>query len=587
MSQCEAQKQPSQQGGYIVIYRSFVLTPFFILASIALLILPALASPQSAFSQEPDWSQPIAINDYGGIGVEREDPHMFVSGSGELYVVWVDHRNSRSDVYFAYSADQGSSWSANVQVTDGASGGLYPQVAVDAAGTIYVAWADGAGVYLAKSTDNGSSWSSATTVTSVTNPANLRLVADTRSGMEGRLNVMWLMTVTEEYTNVTARHIASTDGGNTWLNSAYVLLGLYDGEDVDIMGMDLARAGSSLRAALHNLNSQILSASSTNNGNSWGVSQLPHPVEGGVYEPSLTIDPYAMSLYAHHLGSTTLTALNSRPGTEGWQAATINSTTAEDIEGPAALAAYKDGRYYASWTQKIAGSSIRSLYFSESNDFGRNWSADVMLTAANHHGKHSSLGVDDSGNLYAVWYDQEDYKAYHNILFSRRGPSTGSPTPPDPVIVTVPTGGGTVTSNDPLELVTVYVPPNWDEVIVELRYKPSLPTSSASVRAGDLQSAGVWFDVSATDSLGDPLTNLMSPMTITVRYLNDGSVPTDTLKLYWWNGTEYVTDGVTQIERTDYAVTSTVDHLGLFNLMGKGPDLYRVYLPTVIRSSAE
>ncbi len=131
------------------------------------------------------------------------------------------------------------------------------------------------------------------------------------------------------------------------------------------------------------------------------------------------------------------------------------------------------------WT----GSSIRSLYFSESNDFGRSWSADVMLTEANHHGKHSSLGVDDGGNLYAVWYDQEDYKAFHDIMFSRRGPSTGTPTPPDPVIVTIPTGGGTFTSNDPLELVTGYVPPTWDDVIVELRYKPSLPVSAASVQA--------------------------------------------------------------------------------------------------------
>lgn len=572
-----------------MIYRSSVLAPFFSLVSIALLILPALASPPSAFAQEPDWSQPIAINDYDGIGVEREDPDMFVSGSGKLYVVWVDHRNSRSDIYFAYSADQGISWSANVQVSDSEWGGLYPQVAIDAAGKIYVAWADGAGVYLATSTDNGSTWSASTTVASVTNPANLRLVADTRPGMEGHLNVMWLITTTDTYTGVTACHIASTNGGQNWGSSSYVLLGPYDGEFVDIRGMDFARAGYSLRAALHNLpvNSDIVSALSANNGKNWGVGPLPHPVGVGESEPSITIDPYNMSFYAYHSGSTRLTGLNSRPGTEGWQATTINSTTAEDIQGPAALAAYEDGRYYATWTQKVAGSSIWSLYFSESNDFGRTWSADVILTAAKHHGKHSSLGVDDDGNLYAVWYDQEDYKAYHNIMFSCRGPSNGTPTPPDPVIVTVPTGGGTVTSNDPLELVTAYVPPRWDEVIVELRYKPLLPTSAASVQAGALQSAGVWFDLSATDNLGNPLTNLMSPMTITVSYLNDGSVPTDTLKLYWWNGTEYVTDGVTQIARTDYAVTSTVDHLTLFNLMGQGPDLYRVYLPTVIKSSAE
>jgi len=572
-----------------VIRRSSILTPFLSLVFVTALILPPLTSPPSAFAQEPDWSQPIAINDYGGVGVDRKDPDMVVSASGRLYVVWVDHRNSRSDIYFSYSADQGTSWSANVQVNDAASGGLYPQVAIDAAGTIYVAWADGSGVYLATSTNNGSSWSAATTVAGGTNPADLRLVADTRPGMEGHLNAMWLVTVPENtYTGVTARHIASTNGGETWSNSSYVLLGPYDSEYVDIRGMDFARAGSSLRAALHNVpvNSDILSASSSNNGANWGVGSLPHPVGVGESEPSITIDPYNMSFYAYHSGTGRLTALNSRPGTEGWQAASINdSPSLSEIWGPATLAAYKDGRYYAAWTNKMDGSTIRSLYYSESNDFGRSWSADVRVSEVNHHGEEASLGVDDSGNLYMVWHDQLNYVGFFDIMFSRRGPSTGTPTPPDPVIVSIPTGGGTITSNDPLELVTGYVPPTWDDVVMELRYKPSLPGAADSIQASTLQSAGVWFDLSATDEHGVPLTNLASPMTITVGYLNDGSILTDTLKLTWWNGTEYVTDGITQIACTDYAVTSTVDHLTQFHLMSEGPDYdHWVYLPLVIKS---
>ena len=573
-----------------MIYRSFVLTTFFSLVFIAALILPSLASPLSTLAEEPDWSQPIAINDYGGVGVEREDPHMAVSGSGKLYVVWVDHRNSRSDIYFSYSADQGSSWSANVQVNDDASGGLYPQVAIDAAGKIYIAYASGSGVYLVTSTDNGNSWTATSQVASVTNPANLRLVADTRPGMEGHLNAMWLEWTTHTYTGVTARHIASTTGGKSWYNSKYVLLGLYEDEYVEIKGMDLARTGSSLRAALNNapVDSDILGSSSGNNGKTWSVGNLTGSIFGAFSKPSITIDSNNLSLYTYHDHTGKLKSMNSRPGTEGWKTGTINSTSAEEILGPASLATYKDGRYYATWTQKVSGSSIRSLYFSESNDFGRGWSADVMLTEAKHHGKHSSLGVDDGGNLYAVWYDQEDYKGFHDIMFSRRGPSTGTPTPPDPVIVYIPTGGGTFTSNDPLELVTGYVPPTWDDVIIELRYKPSLPASANSVQASALQSAGVWFDLSATDEHGDPLIDLVSPITITVRYLNDGSIPTDTLKLYGWNGTEYVDEGITQIARTDYAVTSTVDHFTLFNLMGEVPDLnHWVYLPMVIKSPGE
>ena len=98
-------------------YRSSRLTLLCRLMFIAVLIAPALASPHSALAAEPDWTQPIAINDVGGVGVEREDPHMVVSGTGQLYVVWVDHRDSQSDVYFSYSADQGTSLSSTACVS--------------------------------------------------------------------------------------------------------------------------------------------------------------------------------------------------------------------------------------------------------------------------------------------------------------------------------------------------------------------------------------------------------------------------------------------------------------------------------------
>ncbi len=322
---------------------------------------------------------------------------------------------------------------------------------------------------------------------------------------------------------------------------------------------------------------------------SWGVGLLPHPVGVAESEPSISIDPYNMSFYGYHSGTGKLTGLNSRPGTEGWQAATINDNPSlSEIQGPAALAAYKDGRYYAAWTDQMDGSTIHSLFISESNDFGRSWSADIRVSEVDHHGKDASLGVDNSGNLYLVWHDQLDYVGFFDIMFSRRGPSTGTPTPPEPLIVNIPPEGGTFVSNDPLELVEGEFPSVFEELIVKYVYKPSLPVSSNSLESGALQSAGVWFDLTATTLLGDPVTDLETPMTLTVRYLNAGSVPTETLKLYWWNGSEYVTDGVTQLDRTDYSVTSTVDHLSLFNLMSEGPDLnQRAYLPLLISSPGE
>lgn len=564
-----------------------VRTRFRNLPYILALILTSLISSVPALADEPAWSTPIAVNDSDGVGIDRNHPHLVASSSGELYVVWVDNRNSRSDIYFTYSPDRGNSWSTNVQVNDDSSGGLEPQVAVDAAGTVYVAWTDGTGVTLATSSDNGATWSAPTGIATNTNPNGLRLIADTRSGMEGHLNAMWLVNIGTSYTKVTARHIASTNGGITWLNSSLALQGLYNSEVVDVRGMDLAQAGSTLRAALHNLpvDSDIINASSINNGKRWTIAALPSPVGVGESEPSITVDPYNMSFYAYHSGYGTLTALNSRPSTEGWKSATINDNPSlSSIQGPATLAAYKNGRYYAAWTDRLDGSTINSLYFSESNDYGRTWSADIMVSETSHHGKQACLAADDSGNLYMVWYDQLNYKGYFDIMFSHRGPSTSTPTPPDPLVEDIPIEGGTVVSNDPLELVSWEIPSVYERLVVTYVYKPSLPASAGSLQVGALQDAGVWFQMTATNEQDTPVTNPGQSMTVTVSYLNDGSVPTDTLELYRWDGTEWVTDGVTQVSRTDYAVTSTVDRFGLYCLMGEGPDLSQVaYLPMVTK----
>jgi hypothetical protein len=352
-------------------------------------------------------------------------------------------------------------------------------------------------------------------------------------------------------------------------------------EVVDIRSMDFTRSGRKLRAALQNVpvNSNILSVSSSNNGSNWAVNFLPRAVGAAYSKPAITVDPNQLPFFAYWNQSKYLIGRNSRPGTTGWKSATINDTVSEGaFFGPPTIAAYSDGRYYAAWTDKIVG-TIHGLYFSESNDFGRNWSADVMVSETDHHAENACMGVDGSGNLYLVWDDQEDYRAFFDIKFARRGPSTGTPTPPGPQVIHVPVGGTSFVSNDPLGLVEGYIPSPYDEMWATCRW-PTVAPSSAAIQASALQGAGALFELTATDSMSNPITHLTQPMTLTVRYLDDGSVPTDTLRLCWWNGSAYVEDGITQTAHTTYAVTSLVDHFGTFQLMGEGPGPTSTPTPT-------
>ncbi len=108
-------------------------------------------------------------------------PSVAVDRHGTILVAWQDYRRNQADIYFARSTDGGRTFSPNVRVNDdlGRAGQLYPSLAVDGSGTIYLAWHDfrkgNQDIYFARSTDGGRTFS-----------RNLRVNDDT--GTAGQFN---------------------------------------------------------------------------------------------------------------------------------------------------------------------------------------------------------------------------------------------------------------------------------------------------------------------------------------------------------------------------------------------------------------
>jgi len=92
------------------------------------------------------WGANERVNDDTGTVVQWY-PHVAVDASGNAYAVWADHRNGAPDLYFAYRPVTGT-WEANVPINEQSGSlnvdGWYdtPQIAADASGNAYVAWAD-------------------------------------------------------------------------------------------------------------------------------------------------------------------------------------------------------------------------------------------------------------------------------------------------------------------------------------------------------------------------------------------------------------------------------------------------------------
>jgi hypothetical protein len=94
-------------------------------------------------------------------------PEVACDEAGHVYVVWYDRRDGLGDIYLNFSSDFGANWqSPDMRLdtdTPGAVDSGYPQIACDNNGHIYTVWADdqagiGPGLYVNYSLDNGATW---------------------------------------------------------------------------------------------------------------------------------------------------------------------------------------------------------------------------------------------------------------------------------------------------------------------------------------------------------------------------------------------------------------------------------------------
>jgi len=147
----------------------------------------AAKGPDIYFAKSSDlgatWSPNIYVNSDVG-NAAQQDPTIAVDLAGTIYVAWADGRNANTapDIYEAWSANAGASFGANVQVNDdrGLAPQLSPSLAANA-GKIRIAWADyrtggstNYDIYTASSQD-GITWSANTKVNDDTLPNNFQM----------------------------------------------------------------------------------------------------------------------------------------------------------------------------------------------------------------------------------------------------------------------------------------------------------------------------------------------------------------------------------------------------------------------------
>ena len=116
---------------------------------------------------------------------------------------------------------------------------------------------------------------------------------------------------------------------------------------------------------------------------------------------------------------------------------------------------------------------------------------------------------------------------------------------------------------------------------VEVAYRQLLTDQNA----GDLLGIGHTYELTAVDAVTGESAELAPGQTYSVvlQYADAelGSVIEQTLALYAWDDSQWVTDPSSSVAPASNTITATPDHLSLWAALG---ETHRVYLPLVVRN---
>lgn len=322
---------------------------------------PATLSPaySAGFGCDPPpvspiiWSPQAALTPASEIAIA---PDAVVDSAGRVHAVWY---KGNGPIYYAAKENRDAAWSMPVSIS-GAGAGLYPDLATDSQGNLYVAWEAGSDIFFVTKPATAG-WTAPTNLTH-TGQTDVRpaIFADAT----GNLHLVWV----------------SDSPGNREIYYAF------KGREADDWSAP----------------SRV--------SNSAGASESPNVVAdgmGGVHVVWYDSTPGVAEIYY----------AAKAPGAAAWSQAVDVSNTAGGSQWPA-LAIDDEGRLHLVWqdTLPLAGQGQALILYHATKAANGDWSARQEIARNQANGQRAqppALTISPNGAIHVSWASMTDYRLYY------------------------------------------------------------------------------------------------------------------------------------------------------------------------------
>jgi len=136
------------------------------------------------------------------------------TNDGTLWLAWTSDRSGNDDIWYKTSADDGTTWSAEMQLTSHASSDYLPAITQASDGMLWVVWASSRSgnydLWYKTSPDGGATWSIETQLTTHTSTDYLPAVIQTSDSK------LWVVWTSDRSGNDDIWYKTSSNGGASW-----------------------------------------------------------------------------------------------------------------------------------------------------------------------------------------------------------------------------------------------------------------------------------------------------------------------------------------------------------------------------------